>query len=438
MGDNFVTDFARNRPKMAAFLIDCSMDALLSHKYQELFSPVPHSHWNADGEALELLRNELSADRKSRVNANSIKGHGTDGELLDDVGPIVYGYLRFVFTTNKMMLSEPTDFKLSDALEGKCTIFQVDHNDEAERDFANLASQKAQGRTCFLYHGSGSSNWYSILMNGLKVFSNTGRMTNGAAYGRGVYTSDTCCLSLAYSLQQSSRKDNIIGVFETIGTKELYRKAPNIYVIPDAGLLRMKYLIAIRAPHDLNSILGDLDNLFNGDIFKRRRANLDKHAAMRTRRLTFEIEKVKAIDPKKNGLRFEINEDSKFDRWTAFIGDIDPKTRLFTDMERAGLKEIKLEILFGPSYPFDPPFVRIVRPRFQYRTGHITLGGSICMELLTKQGWSPTYSIETLFVHIKALIVEGGGQLDPNKRDDYSLREAQIAFSRTLDSHGWK
>lgn len=44
-----------------------------------------------------------------------------------------------------------------------------------------------------------------------------------------------------------------------------------------------------------------------------------------------------------------------------------------------------------------PPFVRVVRPRFQFRTGHVTIGGSICMELLTLSGWnssefSQTYS----------------------------------------------
>jgi len=44
------------------------------------------------------------------------------------------------------------------------------------------------------------------------------------------------------------------------------------------------------------------------------------------------------------------------------------------------------------DYPVDPPFVRVVRPRFAFHSGHVTIGGSICMELLTRSGWSPCAS----------------------------------------------
>lgn len=64
-------------------------------------------------------------------------------------------------------------------------------------------------------------------------------------------------------------------------------------------------------------------------------------------------------------------------------------------------KNITMLIAFPPSYPFNPPFCRILRPSkiarglfltfvgFAFRTGHVTVGGSICMELLTNKGWSP-------------------------------------------------
>jgi hypothetical protein len=35
-------------------------------------------------------------------------------------------------------------------------------------------------------------------------------------------------------------------------------------------------------------------------------------------------------------------------------------------------------IVYPSDYPNSPPFVRIIRPRFQYMTGHVTIGGSIC------------------------------------------------------------
>jgi hypothetical protein len=50
---------------------------------------------------------------------------------------------------------------------------------------------------------------------------------------------------------------------------------------------------------------------------------------------------------------------------------------------------ITLRVAFPPNYPFAPPYVRVIKPRFQFRTGHVTIGGSICMEMLTNMGWSP-------------------------------------------------
>jgi ubiquitin-conjugating enzyme E2 Q len=48
---------------------------------------------------------------------------------------------------------------------------------------------------------------------------------------------------------------------------------------------------------------------------------------------------------------------------------------------------VLLEIRFPPDFPWQPPFIRVVAPRFAFHTGHVTVGGSICMELLTS-AWS--------------------------------------------------
>ena len=57
----------------------------------------------------------------------------------------------------------------------------------------------------------------------------------------------------------------------------------------------------------------------------------------------------------------------------------------------------KLYIFFN-RYPAHPPFVRVVSPRMMQYTGHVTVGGSICIALLSLtsslQGWSPQFSIE--------------------------------------------
>ena len=50
---------------------------------------------------------------------------------------------------------------------------------------------------------------------------------------------------------------------------------------------------------------------------------------------------------------------------------------------------VHLQLKFPPNFPMSPPFVRIVCPRFQYQTGRVTVGGSMCSETLTMTGWNP-------------------------------------------------
>mmetsp|Transcript_75308 Transcript_75308/g.207760 ORF Transcript_75308/g.207760 Transcript_75308/m.207760 type:complete len:290 (+) Transcript_75308:649-1518(+) len=99
---------------------------------------------------------------------------------------------------------------------------------------------------------------------------------------------------------------------------------------------------------------------------------------------------------------------------------------------------IVMDVVFPSSYPMDPPFIRVVRPRFQMHTGHITVGGSVCMQLLTPSGWLPSVSLENVFVSIRSEMVEGGGRIDfSNAARDYTLTEAKEAFSRVATRYGW-
>uniref|UniRef100_A0A915HNH4 Uncharacterized protein n=1 Tax=Romanomermis culicivorax TaxID=13658 RepID=A0A915HNH4_ROMCU len=61
------------------------------------------------------------------------------------------------------------------------------------------------------------------------------------------------------------------------------------------------------------------------------------------------------------------------------------------------------------AFPFDPPFVRIVSPYIV--KGFVLYGGAICMELLTKQGWSSVYSVEAIIHQIAATLVKGKARI---------------------------
>ena len=61
---------------------------------------------------------------------------------------------------------------------------------------------------------------------------------------------------------------------------------------------------------------------------------------------------------------------------------------------------VECEMTFPSDYPFSPPSVRVVRPRFRKSTGYI-IGGALCMELLTPQGWNVTFSIEAILEQMR-------------------------------------
>ena len=61
------------------------------------------------------------------------------------------------------------------------------------------------------------------------------------------------------------------------------------------------------------------------------------------------------------------------------------------------------------SFPFEPPFVRVVRPIIN--GGYVLGGGAICMELLTKQGWSSAYSLESVIMQLSATLVKGKARI---------------------------
>lgn len=104
------------------------------------------------------------------------------------------------------------------------------------------------------------------------------------------------------------------------------------------------------------------------------------------------------------GFRAEPRGDNLY-IWDVYLDDIDETTPLGKDMtawaktserERA----IHMEMIFPTDYPLAPPFLRVLRPRFKFLTGHITIGGSICMQLLTTGGWSPANTIESVIVQV--------------------------------------
>ena len=162
-----------------------------------------------------------------------------------------------------------------------------------------------------------------------------------------------------------------------------------------------------------------------------------KSSKCASQRLAQELRHIAKSKPQENGYSVDLVGDNMY-LWEVRFFDFDAAEPIAKDMKAAGVRDIVMHVRFPPDYPFSPPFCRIIRPRFQFHTGHVTVGGSICMELLTRSGWSPENTIEAVCMSIRSTWLAGGARLDRHHTRDYTEAEAKEAFDRLVRQHGWQ
>ncbi|KJE88515.1 ubiquitin-conjugating enzyme family protein [Capsaspora owczarzaki ATCC 30864] len=123
-------------------------------------------------------------------------------------------------------------------------------------------------------------------------------------------------------------------------------------------------------------------------------------------------------------------------------------------IKRNGQDHIHLQVNFPAQYPTEPPFFRVVSPRFKWHTGHVSVGGSVCLEVLvnthTAAGYKSRYVMESLLWMVIINLVSdnpaagvGPGRIDfdamfgPQPRTGYSEDDARKHFNRIIGQHGW-
>lgn len=166
-----------------------------------------------------------------------------------------------------------------------------------------------------------------------------------------------------------------------------------------------------------------------------------------TDRLMKELRDIYRSDTFKKGIySIELVSDSLYE-WNIRLMSVDPDSQLHNDLvllkEKEGKDSILLNMLFKETYPFEPPFVRVVHPIIS--GGYVLIGGAICMELLTKQGWSSAYTVEAVIMQIAATLVKGKARIQfgtPKllNQGQYSLAKAQQSFKSLVQIHeknGW-
>lgn len=442
MLDNRVTEIVKRNPRVSDIMLRLAYNAMTSHRMKMVFEPFPYSllkkdvkmtrgHLTAiegtdinsykDFDAVQAMATEMGKQIKQLVT--TVNKTDSDKEVVNKIGFELYCFLRFV------LISADCDIQPDSICGDKVQCYRVIHKVDKEEAY----KKRIGTNTRYLYHGSASDCWYSIIRNGLKVTSGTKMMFHGQACGAGVYTAANYATSLGYS----SGSPQILGVFEVSNDKKYYTSGHNstVCVINNAEALILRYLIV----HGKNVVPAQIDTVFASKLKGEKAVEAKMISAKATRRLIKEFEAMQKPDVVELGFVAQIREDD-MTKWRIMMlrTGFDPKEKITKTMEKLGIDGVELEFNFPERYPFAPPFVRIVGPRFQYRTGHITIGGAICHELLSTKKWKPVCKVESLLVDIRCNILEGEGDIDLSKwKIPYSFKEAESDYVRVMNAHGW-
>lgn len=152
------------------------------------------------------------------------------------------------------------------------------------------------------------------------------------------------------------------------------------------------------------------------------------------RRLAQDLYRIMNQDTAQAGFSLNPTSEDSMKNWTIQLFQFDPDSNLAKDMKVLGIEHVELEMSFPDQYPFEPPFVRVVKPRFKRQTGFV-MNGALCMELLTKDGWNPVNDIESVIVSIRSLLVVGDGRLEAAyNMSDSRYQELLTAAASAADS----
>jgi hypothetical protein len=258
-----VIDMISRKPDVFAFLFEV-LTSQIAHP--ERFTPPPV--WFSTATAVDMGRVKRAV---ARVNWREWRKWDVadDAELARRAGDDAYMIARSMVLNCPLQLHGVSKMLATDVRKtGAVTWqqFKVTWSEEVEQ----MWERQGRGATPeYLYHGSRLSNWYSILRNGLRVMSHTPWMSAGAAYGDGIYCSNTLNVSWGYSGGVSGAI--VIGVYEIWNAAEFVKGKcgatkdidHGIYVVPREDQLLLRYLIYM--PNTRGIDIAELDRMLRDE-----------------------------------------------------------------------------------------------------------------------------------------------------------------------------
>jgi hypothetical protein len=417
MGNDIIIDNYKTDPDVFNLLIRTAFYAVISNRRDLIYNPRPlllekNAHnKNLDFwtylESIKLNKNKQISEQVNIIIKDILKSD-SDKELYDTWGQEYYGWIKHIIVSNRTMMRKGDLFSNRDVSEvlnvcKTATIsindivqIKIEHHPKVEETFRSRSD-----KTCYLYHGSSSECWYSILRNGLKNASGSSLQVNGAAYGAGIYMSNTINVSIGYSRGQ----EIVLAVCEVLGERNKYKTSnASIFTCQDESAVLLRYLLVCPSNCDkFMSLL--LDNKFGGGLEKDKQERKLKVKQVRNTRLPNEIKRIKT------DVGMEVNEinDSEL---LIKIKQLDNEL-LSNNLSFYGIDGITIKIIFPDDYPLGVPFLFIEEPQLLCDTGQITEFGAIAIDCLTPNNWRPVFNINELIRRTCVILRESKATINP-------------------------
>ena len=340
--DNYLVNKYKDNPLVFELLVNTAISCLNSTKRDIIYKPKPNKL------SFSEIQSCIPNDFLKNIN-EYFSNFRKDIDIINKFGSRFYYFLKFTIITNntnliasklnssKNVFLEQTPKNI---YEGNIQ-FDINYSPSTEKKFKDIERY-------YLFHGSSSSNWYGMLRNGIKNCSGTALMANGAAYGPGIYLSDSLNFAKTYSCKYIGKNLNdllIIGVCQVKNPIKNYFKNTNIYVVSDDSELILRNIIILN--NSQNSL--DIEKYYREHLpleFSFSNKNIFK---IHNKRLIKEIEYLEKIKKKsKNDLIENMIIDSKLEPFLQI--NINLKLNLET------LNEIKINFILR-DFPNNPPII---------------------------------------------------------------------------------
>lgn len=342
--DNIISDSIKRDIYVVYFLIKTAIYAINSHIADKVYNP------RLNNINIDELKKLISSKRLEEIIqdiSNNLNKYMNDYDIYMKLEKELYAFVKFTILSNKTyIVSEKID-KLNDSFSleqdkldnnsfNKTMNFCVVHDEETEKIFDN------EKKPFFVFHGSHIGNWYSIMRNGLKNYSNTDMMVNGAAYGPGIYLANTIEMAYGYSHKTRVPYNDmnthlIVGVGQLLD-KDMYDKKNGIFVASDENKLLLRNIALVNRTN-CKQLQSYYDKL-SVDIYNISNLKFQIFA----KRISSECEKITKFIKKNNNDNIMIKYDvESHNIWKLFV--------------HKNNNNIIFNILFGKRYPIEPPII---------------------------------------------------------------------------------